>query len=267
MTNRFRFDQHPKYSFEDPRWNPVSDVAKDFLCKLLSLDPRDRPKSEDVVKHPWINLDDISGSSPSPSFDNGGGSPSGKHGASLSPPPSGLSFNSKLNGTAGLAISALTGGRRGSAALEKVTEEDENDEEEERRKSLNAGDKQPPRLNTVNDRFGQSSGTMGMQTSNAVVPNMQAIGGSHYKSRATSMDSTEDLDDDVVFTHYDLTPNLPYIRYFQECRQTLQPALVSSNTINFVRTGRYIREKNLAMLVSRENFGEFLQTTYDNELE
>ena len=41
-------------SFEDPEWEQVSDIAKDFVRKLLTYDEDSRPTAEEALCHPWI---------------------------------------------------------------------------------------------------------------------------------------------------------------------------------------------------------------------
>jgi len=40
--------------FTDACWSSISDKAKDFIKKLLTLEPKDRPSAEEALKHPWI---------------------------------------------------------------------------------------------------------------------------------------------------------------------------------------------------------------------
>eukprot|EP01105_Mastigella_eilhardi_P020116 TRINITY_DN4772_c0_g1_i2.p1 TRINITY_DN4772_c0_g1~~TRINITY_DN4772_c0_g1_i2.p1 ORF type:complete len:468 (-),score=151.87 TRINITY_DN4772_c0_g1_i2:164-1483(-) len=43
-----------KYSFSQPLWKDISDEAKDFIGKCLTLAPASRPSAQDCIKHPWI---------------------------------------------------------------------------------------------------------------------------------------------------------------------------------------------------------------------
>lgn len=43
-----------KFSFSDSCWSSISDKAKDFITKLLTLDYDHRPSAADALKHPWI---------------------------------------------------------------------------------------------------------------------------------------------------------------------------------------------------------------------
>jgi calcium-dependent protein kinase len=43
-----------KFSFSDPIWNNISDLAKDFITQLLTKDQNKRPSAEQALKHPWI---------------------------------------------------------------------------------------------------------------------------------------------------------------------------------------------------------------------
>eukprot|EP01117_Protostelium_nocturnum_P000433 TRINITY_DN104_c0_g1_i1.p1 TRINITY_DN104_c0_g1~~TRINITY_DN104_c0_g1_i1.p1 ORF type:complete len:261 (-),score=90.04 TRINITY_DN104_c0_g1_i1:169-951(-) len=43
------------FSFPAPYWDEVSDVAKDFISKLLVIDPRARATADQALKHPWLS--------------------------------------------------------------------------------------------------------------------------------------------------------------------------------------------------------------------
>jgi len=43
-----------EYSIEGPRWNGVSDQAKDFIKMLLVKDPDERCSAAEALKHPWL---------------------------------------------------------------------------------------------------------------------------------------------------------------------------------------------------------------------
>jgi len=47
------------YDFEDECWDDVSDMAKDFVRKLLVRDPNSRYTAEQAMAHPWMNCDNI----------------------------------------------------------------------------------------------------------------------------------------------------------------------------------------------------------------
>ena len=40
--------------FEDPAWEPVSDLAKEFVTQLLEYDEKDRPTAQKALQHPWL---------------------------------------------------------------------------------------------------------------------------------------------------------------------------------------------------------------------
>jgi calcium/calmodulin-dependent protein kinase I len=42
------------YDFPEPYWNEISTDAKDFISKLLVVDPKDRYTASQALKHPWI---------------------------------------------------------------------------------------------------------------------------------------------------------------------------------------------------------------------
>lgn len=43
-----------KFSFSDPVWTTISNEAKDFITKLLTLDQDKRPTAQQALEHPWI---------------------------------------------------------------------------------------------------------------------------------------------------------------------------------------------------------------------
>jgi len=43
-----------QYKFLAPYWDPISPEAKDFVAKLLIVDPKKRLNSMDALKHPWV---------------------------------------------------------------------------------------------------------------------------------------------------------------------------------------------------------------------
>jgi calcium/calmodulin-dependent protein kinase-4 len=43
------------YNFNDPAWDNVSASAKDFVSRLLVLDPKKRMSAEEALQHPWLN--------------------------------------------------------------------------------------------------------------------------------------------------------------------------------------------------------------------
>ncbi|KAK7496091.1 hypothetical protein BaRGS_00012792 [Batillaria attramentaria] len=43
-----------QYTFDEQYWGEISENAKDFVCKLLVLDPKKRPTAADALKHPWV---------------------------------------------------------------------------------------------------------------------------------------------------------------------------------------------------------------------
>jgi calcium-dependent protein kinase len=42
------------FSFNAPEWDGVSYAAKDFICCLLRMDPRERLMASEALAHPWI---------------------------------------------------------------------------------------------------------------------------------------------------------------------------------------------------------------------
>ena len=45
------------YDFEVETWNNVSDEAKDFISKILVADPDTRLNCEQMMQHPWMELE------------------------------------------------------------------------------------------------------------------------------------------------------------------------------------------------------------------
>lgn len=43
-----------QYDFSAPAWREVSKEAKDFISKLLVVDPEKRLSGADIMNHPWI---------------------------------------------------------------------------------------------------------------------------------------------------------------------------------------------------------------------
>ncbi|XP_072524035.1 serine/threonine-protein kinase H2 [Salminus brasiliensis] len=50
----FRAILRGSYSFHGEPWNSVSNQAKDFIERLLSLNPEQRMTAEQALKHPWL---------------------------------------------------------------------------------------------------------------------------------------------------------------------------------------------------------------------
>eukprot|EP00754_Rhynchopus_humris_P025434 Rhum_TRINITY_DN14945_c6_g1::Rhum_TRINITY_DN14945_c6_g1_i1::g.130917::m.130917/K08794/CAMK1; calcium/calmodulin-dependent protein kinase I len=51
----FRAITAGKYSFPDPYWKSISDEAKDFIRRLLVVNPEQRMTPEQALQHPWIS--------------------------------------------------------------------------------------------------------------------------------------------------------------------------------------------------------------------
>ena len=43
-----------KYSFIKPHWDPISESAKDFIRRMLVVDPKQRASIDELLKHPWL---------------------------------------------------------------------------------------------------------------------------------------------------------------------------------------------------------------------
>ena len=44
-----------KYEFHEEYWSTVSSEAKDFISKLLQVDPAQRYTAVQALSHPWVN--------------------------------------------------------------------------------------------------------------------------------------------------------------------------------------------------------------------
>jgi len=44
-----------KFAFHDSHWCFISDEAKDFIRKLLEVNPNERLSAQEALKHPWLN--------------------------------------------------------------------------------------------------------------------------------------------------------------------------------------------------------------------
>jgi len=53
------FDQimNAEYAFNDPEWSTVSDNAKDFIKRLLVVEPSERMTAEQALEHDWITTE------------------------------------------------------------------------------------------------------------------------------------------------------------------------------------------------------------------
>ncbi|KAI8903459.1 putative calmodulin-dependent protein kinase type 1 [Powellomyces hirtus] len=49
---------HGRFSFAPEYWGDVSDLAKDFISKLLRVDPHDRMTVHQALAHPWMRMFD-----------------------------------------------------------------------------------------------------------------------------------------------------------------------------------------------------------------
>jgi serine/threonine protein kinase len=53
------------YEFGDPEWTDISKEAKDFIAKILVVNPNQRPTAQECLAHPWL-----AGKAPSKSLTN-----------------------------------------------------------------------------------------------------------------------------------------------------------------------------------------------------
>merc|ERR1711924_80749 len=50
----FAMIKRGSFSFPSPYWDNVSPEAKDFVGKMLTVDPRSRPSADQLLKHKYI---------------------------------------------------------------------------------------------------------------------------------------------------------------------------------------------------------------------
>ena len=52
----FEAIQSGKFAFGSPDWDAISNNAKDFISKLLVVNPTKRMTADDAMKHPWLSV-------------------------------------------------------------------------------------------------------------------------------------------------------------------------------------------------------------------
>jgi len=60
MKNMYRKICTARFQFHDKYWSQVSDLAKDFISKLLVVDPTKRLTAEEALDHPWFTSNEKS---------------------------------------------------------------------------------------------------------------------------------------------------------------------------------------------------------------
>jgi len=53
-ANLYRTIKAGKFDFPSPYWDDISDPAKNLVCRLLTVDPKQRATPEQVLAHPWV---------------------------------------------------------------------------------------------------------------------------------------------------------------------------------------------------------------------
>lgn len=53
--NLYRAIKAGRFDFPSPYWDDISDPAKNLITRLLTVDPRQRATSEQVLAHPWMS--------------------------------------------------------------------------------------------------------------------------------------------------------------------------------------------------------------------
>ena len=59
IKNVYHLITNAKFSFPSPFWDHISDDAKDFIRKMLELDPIVRLNPTSILQHPWISKLDV----------------------------------------------------------------------------------------------------------------------------------------------------------------------------------------------------------------
>jgi calcium/calmodulin-dependent protein kinase I len=54
-SNLYRTIKAGKFDFPSPYWDEISDPAKNLISRLLTVDPKQRATSEQVLAHPWVS--------------------------------------------------------------------------------------------------------------------------------------------------------------------------------------------------------------------
>jgi calcium/calmodulin-dependent protein kinase I len=57
----FNMIKKGSYEFDSPFWDEVSEDAKDFIRKMLVLDPKERESADHLLQHKWITREDPPG--------------------------------------------------------------------------------------------------------------------------------------------------------------------------------------------------------------
>lgn len=53
----FELIKKGEYEYESPYWDEISQTAKDFIARLLTLNPKTRMSCKEGLQHPWIKSD------------------------------------------------------------------------------------------------------------------------------------------------------------------------------------------------------------------
>mmetsp|Transcript_23393 Transcript_23393/g.72876 ORF Transcript_23393/g.72876 Transcript_23393/m.72876 type:complete len:470 (+) Transcript_23393:34-1443(+) len=51
-----RLVKKASFEFPSPEWDNVSPAAKDFICKMMTMDPKQRPSANDILSHEWLQM-------------------------------------------------------------------------------------------------------------------------------------------------------------------------------------------------------------------
>jgi serine/threonine protein kinase len=60
VKNMYRKICTARFHFHEKYWSQVSELAKDFISKLLVVDPSKRLTAEQALEHPWFSSNETS---------------------------------------------------------------------------------------------------------------------------------------------------------------------------------------------------------------
>lgn len=229
----------------------MSPDAIDFLCKVLVFDEKERPTAEEMLKHPWL---------------------SSLHQSLLEQQRKAANarrartFSNSSTDSVSERSSRRKGGQfkthRDTFQLERLKEranEGGGDDcsskaDSSSRRRMIPRAKSSDKLIKVVNRDPLPPSLMSVDACNRSKSSAseESILYENSERKSYASELYEDDEDDEILQHYDLSAILPHIRAFHESRQLLQPVMIFSATINFTKAGRYMHEKNFAILGSRE---------------
>lgn len=223
----------------------MSPDAIDFLCKVLVFDEKERPTAEEMLKHPWL---------------------SSLHQSLLEQQRKAANarrartFSNSSTDSHSERSSRRKGGQfkahRDTFQLERLKERtnEGGDDSSSRRRIPRAKSSEDKLIKVAVNKDPLPPSLMSPDSCNRSKSSAseESILYENSERKSYASELYEDDEDDEILQHYDLSAILPHIRAFHESRQLIQPVMVFSATINFTKAGRYMHEKNFAILGSRE---------------